>query len=108
MTSLDGSPLPGPFRRQNEEQRVFRCRATLQAGTSKTKAITACVPSASRGPLSLLQEQLGDSLQLHVAGSLVDRTDLGVPVILLRRILLGIAVSAEQLQALGGDAIRHL
>src|SRR4030095_13870920 len=108
MTSLDASSLPGPFRRQNEEQRMFRCRMTFHAGTSKRQGLTAFVPSASGGRLGLLQKQLGDGLQLHVAGSLVNRANLGIPVVLLGGIFLRIAVSAEQLQALRRDSVRHL
>ena len=48
---------------------------------------------------SATEQVLCDGLKLHVAGSLVDRPDLGVPVQLLDRVLPGETVPAVQVDA---------
>src|SRR5687767_8998878 len=64
---------------------------------------------------ALLQQFLGDRLELHVRRAFVDLADLGVAVELLRREVLGEAGAAEDLERerrrvlgdLGGIVLRH-
>src|SRR6266487_2275220 len=58
---------------------------------------TAAASSLCQGWTSLLQEQLRDRVELHVARAFVDRPDLRVAVELLDGIFLSIAVAPEQL-----------
>ena len=56
----------------------------------------------------LLEQPLRDRLQLHVARPLVNRPDLRIAVVFLRRVLLRIPVTSEELEAGRGDAVGHL
>src|SRR2546423_14079995 len=64
-----------------------------------TDSVKPCVRRAVRVRMTpkdtLLQQQLGNRVELHVARPFVNRADLRVPVELLDRVLLGIAVAAE-------------
>src|SRR6266542_7123762 len=55
-----------------------------------------------------IQEELGDGLQLHIRGTLVDLSDLGVPEVFLRGILLRVTITSENLQALACYALGYV
>lgn len=67
--------------------------------------LPVCLPS---GSLVLAGDELGDRLQLDVAGALVDGADLAVAVELLGGEVLGEAHAAHPLDGLGGDALGDL
>src|SRR5438045_4161486 len=67
-----------------------------------TDSVKPCVRRAVRAVMGqryrlLLQEQLRDRIELHVARAFVDRSDLRISVELLDRILLRVAVAAKEL-----------
>src|SRR2546423_1770967 len=67
-----------------------------------TDSVKPCVRRAVRAVMGkryrlLLQQHFRDGVELHVARPLVNRSDLRIAVELLDRILLGIAVTSEQL-----------
>jgi len=53
-------------------------------------------------------QDLGNRLQLHVAGSLVDGPYLAIPIEFLRREILGETDSSEPLDGFAGGLFRHL
>src|SRR5882672_2591939 len=76
---------------------------------------TAAASSLCQEWTSLLQEELRDRIELHVARAFVDRPDLCISVELLDRVILRIAVAPEQLDRerghplgdLRGEQFRH-
>lgn len=51
------------------------------------------------------EEELGDGLELHVGRTLIDGSDLGVPIELLHRVLLGEPVATVEVDAGGRHSL---
>lgn len=56
----------------------------------------------------LLLDALGNGAQLHVGGSLIDGTDLGITIVFLLGEVTGEAHAAHPVNALGGGTLCHL
>src|SRR3990172_2439925 len=85
-----------------------KARAVANPRRSLAPVTRATFPRIPRSTLSILQDRLGDGVELHERGPLVDLPDLGVPVELLHGVLARVPVAAEDLDRGRGDPLGRL
>ena len=78
------------------------------AARPEKEGTARAVPALNPNPEPLLDHQLGDGLQLHVGGALIDLADFRVAPVFLHWIILSESVTAVDLDGERRHALRHL